>query len=81
MVAGSITCVAGSLTYGCRQYLPFVLAHYGLMYALGGLPALCWRCFATSVPNHVIRPNPKPNPNPVAPTPTPTLAPTRCSTT
>ena len=35
------------------QYLPFVLAHYGLVYALGGLPALCWRCFATSVPYHV----------------------------
>ena len=35
------------------QYLPFVLAHYGLMYALGGLPALCWRCFATTVLHHV----------------------------
>jgi len=35
------------------QYLPFVLAHYGLFYALGGLPALCWRCFATTVLHHV----------------------------
>jgi len=24
------------------------------MYALGGLPTLCWRCFATAVPYHVI---------------------------
>merc|ERR1719326_2750659 len=23
------------------------------MYALGGLPALCWRCFATTVLHHV----------------------------
>ena len=30
-----------------------MLAHYGLMYALGGLPALCWRCFATTVLHHV----------------------------
>ena len=38
----------------CQQYyMPFIFSHYGLMWAIGGLPALCWRCFATAFLYHV----------------------------
>ena len=35
------------------QYIPFLVSHYLLMLAVGGLPALCWRCFATAALYHV----------------------------